>query len=177
MNKSRLRFRLATLVVLVSITPFAIPNWRTPTAKIGEQALSLELASSWDKQKKGLMFRKSMPENHGMLFLFSPPRTVNFWMYHTLIPLDILFIENDKIVKVFHNVPPCTSEVATDCPRYGGIKASEVLELNGGYAVRHHVGEGDSIKFDRWFRLASFAELYEKVKNPLRPLIKLIRSK
>jgi hypothetical protein len=86
-----------------------------------------------------------------MVFLFTPPRAVKFWMFHTLISLDMCFIHNDKIVKICHDVPPCRSENPMDCPTYPegqGVVTSYVLELNGGYAKRHGIKEGDTVIFE-----------------------------
>ncbi|HEY9718918.1 MAG TPA: DUF192 domain-containing protein [Trichormus sp.] len=122
-----------------------------PTAKIGDNLIKLEVAASPQEITRGLMFRTSLPEDQGMVFLFHPPQKVNFWMYHTLIPLDMLFIKNGKIEKIFHDVPPCKSEKEADCPTYpggDGMEVSEVVELNAGYAQRHNLKEGEKIQID-----------------------------
>jgi uncharacterized membrane protein (UPF0127 family) len=168
---------IAFVCLLIGLGADYFPTWRTRTATLGEKPVSLEIAESPAEQERGLMYRKSLPEDHGMLFLFSPPRIVNFWMYHTLIPLDLLLIRDDRIIKIFHNVPPCESENSAECPRYGGIEVSEVLELNGGYCNRHQVKEGEPIKFDRWFRRHRMAELLEPLKRPFRPALRAIRSR
>jgi len=124
---------------------------KMPTAKIGDNLIKLEIAASTQEIEHGLMYRTSMPEDQGMVFLFHPPQKINFWMYHTLIPLDMLFIKDGKIAKIFHDVPPCKSEKETDCPLYPGgkgMEVSEVVELNGGYAHRHNVKEGEKIELD-----------------------------
>lgn len=122
-----------------------------PTVKLGDQEVKLEVAASQQEIENGLMFRTSMPETQGMVFLFHPSRKVAFWMYHTLIPLDMLFIRKGKIVAICKQVPPCKSEVPTDCPTYpasGMLDVSEVVEVNGGFCDRHGVKEGDAIQFD-----------------------------
>ena len=97
------------------------------------------------------MFRTSLPEDQGMVFLFHPPRPVNFWMYHTKISLDMLFVRSGKIIRIFENVPPCTSEDPRECPTYPqgpGLEASEVIEVQAGYAKKHKVKEGDKVTFE-----------------------------
>jgi hypothetical protein len=125
---------------------------KVPLAKFSNGSMvKLEVASSPEAITRGLMYRTSMPEDSGMVFLFHPMRAVNFWMYHTLMPLDMLFIRDGSIVKLFENVPPCKSENPEDCPRYpsgAGIQVSEVIELNGGYAKRHGLKEGDTVTFE-----------------------------
>ncbi len=71
-----------------------------PTVKLGDQEVKLEVASSSEEIEHGLMYRTSMPETQGMVFLFHPHRPVAFWMYHTLISLDMLFVRDGKIVKI-----------------------------------------------------------------------------
>lgn len=147
---------LVALAVLEIGLPAIIAGaWaKVPVASIGKGNLvKLEVASSEPEITRGLMYRTAMPEDNGMVFLFRPSRKVNFWMCHTLIPLDMLFIKNGKIVKLFQQVPPCksTEPNCRGCPTYptgDGIEVDEVLEVNGGYASRHQVKEGDLVKFE-----------------------------
>jgi uncharacterized protein len=139
------------LLVLASGSADAADT-KAPYVIVGEgrSAVKLEVAQNELEIQHGLMDRTSMPEDSGMVFLFDPPRPVNFWMYHTLIPLDMLFIKNGKIVKLFENVPPCKSEDPKGCPTYPegpGIEVTEVVEVNGGYAKRHKVKEGQQVFF------------------------------
>jgi uncharacterized membrane protein (UPF0127 family) len=124
---------------------------KMPTAKIGSNQIKLEVAASEQEIQTGLMQRTSLPEDQGMVFLFHPPRPVNFWMCHTLIPLDMLFIEHGKIKKIFHDVPPCKSPDCSNCANYPegkGMEVSEVIEVNGGYAKRHNINEGDRVDLE-----------------------------
>jgi len=122
-----------------------------PTATIGNgNVVKLEVAATPQEITRGLMYRTSIPEDCGMVFLFHPERPVNFWMYHTLISLDMCFIRNGKIIKICQDVPPCRSEKKEDCPLYpagGEILVSEVIELKGGYTRRHGIKEGDTVSF------------------------------
>jgi len=122
-----------------------------PTVTLGKgNVVKLEVAASQQEIQRGLMFRTTLPEDCGMVFLFHPARGVNFWMYHTLIPLDMCFVRDGKIIKICHDVPPCRSENKEDCPLYpsgGEIVVSEVIELKAGYAKKHGVKEGDAVMF------------------------------
>jgi hypothetical protein len=140
---------LAAYFVPITTEAAGEANAKMPTAKIGDNVIKLEVAASEQEIEHGLMNRTSMPEDQGMVFLFRPSRKVNFWMYHTLIPLDMLFIIDGKIKKIFHHVPPCRSEIQADCPLYpggDGLDVSEVIEVNGGYAKRHHLKEGQAVE-------------------------------
>jgi uncharacterized membrane protein (UPF0127 family) len=123
-----------------------------PTANIGNgNIVKLEVASTPEQIERGLMYRTSLADGAGMVFLFHPSRSVKFWMYHTLISLDMCFVLNGRIVKIFENVPPCRSEDPRGCITYPqedpGINVSEVIELPGGYAKKHGIKEGDTVVF------------------------------
>lgn len=125
---------------------------KMPVAKIGATSrLKLEVASTEREIQEGLMFRTSLPKDAGMVFVFSPPRPVKFWMYHTLIPLDMLFIKDGKIIKIFEQVPPCRSENPQECPTYPsgpGVTVSEVIEVNSGYVRQHGIKLGDPVAYE-----------------------------
>lgn len=122
-----------------------------PLAKIGSNTVKLEVATTEAEIEKGLMYRTSLPEDQGMVFLFTPPRAVNFWMAHCFISLDMLFVRDGKIVKIFENVPPCRAQNERDCPQYPegqGIVVNQVVEVAGGYAKRHNVKVGDTVALE-----------------------------
>lgn len=122
-----------------------------PTVKLGNEEVRLEVAQTPQEVQKGLMFRTSLPETQGMVFLFHPTNTVAFWMYHCHFPLDMIFVKDGKIQKIAKMVPPCKSEDPKKCPTYpesGQIEVSEVIEVNGGFCDRHGVKEGDSVSFN-----------------------------
>ena len=101
-------------------------------AIIKGKQIDLEVAKTREQQRLGLMFRKSLEPNRGMLFSFSPPRVTRFWMRNVIIPLDLLFIQDGKIKAIIDNVPPCKSD---PCPVYSSdIPIDMVIELKGGRA-------------------------------------------
>lgn len=123
---------------------------KTPIVEFGKNKVKLEVARTPEQIQRGLMFRQSMPEDSGMIFLFRPPRAVRFWMYHCFISLDMIFIKDGKIAKISSDVPPCRSPKPEECPVYpveGEIAVTEVVEVNAGYCKRHGVKEGDPVKF------------------------------
>lgn len=123
----------------------------TPIARVKNNAIKLEVASTKAEIEYGLMNRTSLPDDQGMVFLFHPAAHVTFWMYHTLIPLDMIFIKDGKIVKICSNVPPCRSENPQDCPQYPdrkGLDVTEVIEVNAGYAHKHNIEDGDTVFFE-----------------------------
>ncbi|HEY9792163.1 MAG TPA: DUF192 domain-containing protein [Candidatus Obscuribacterales bacterium] len=144
--------RVAGAALLLCALPSVPAVAKVPTAEIDGNKIKLEVASTREQITRGLMYRTSMPEDHGMVFLFRPPLGVKFWMAHCFISLDMLMIKDGKIVKIFENVPPERDKPEQECPTYPPaneppITVSEVVEVNGGYAKRHHIKEGDTVEF------------------------------
>lgn len=106
----------------------------------------VELAQTPEEQARGLMFRESLPEKTGMLFLFPDKGPHRFWMKNTMIPLDMIWMdEKGTVLFVSANTPPC---VADPCPTYGptDASASSVLEIAGGLAAKEKVTVGSAIR-------------------------------
>ena len=121
-----------------------------PIARIGDNVVKVEIASTPAEIQYGLMKRTSLPDDHGMVFLFHPAQHVQFWMYNCLMSLDMLFIKDGKIIKMCENVPPCDSKNPQDCPKYPDkmIQVTEVIEVQPGYAKKHHLKEGEKVSFE-----------------------------
>lgn len=103
--------------------------------------VGVELAEDPPVIMRGLMFRKSMPEERGMLFLLEDVKDQGFWMKNTCIPLDMLYITDDGlIVGIEENVPTLTLET-----RSCGCPSHYVLEMNAGWARRHGVKPGQRV--------------------------------
>lgn len=143
--------KILTLVMLISLAGLTSVLAKMPTAVIGKsEPINLEVASTPIAIEHGLMDRTSLNTDSGMVFLFGKGMQVNFWMYHTLIPLDMIFINNGKVIKIFENVPPCKSENKQDCTLYPGgqgLNVTEVIEVNAGYAKSHNLKVGDTVTF------------------------------
>jgi len=145
----------ALAVVLLSLAACSDPN----TVKLedygtrdvtlpGGQLIHAEVASTQSQMQRGLMFRTSLTPDRGMLFLFAKEDSHTFWMFQTLIPLDMIWMDsNNRIVEISENTPPCKTEAA-QCPSYGGHEpALFVLELSGGSVARYHLKTGQVIRF------------------------------
>ena len=94
----------------------------------------------------GLMFRESLPERTGMIFLFGDGGVHQFWMKNTMIPLDMIWLDSEgKVLFVSASTPPCKAD---PCPSYGPTTpAANVLELAGGMAKKEGVLVGSVLKF------------------------------
>lgn len=144
--------KFAVLTLLATPLPTDAATARMPVAVIGDNKVKLEVASTPEEITRGLMYRMSLPEDHGMVFLFHPASKVAFWMAHCFIKLDMLMIKDGKIIKIFENVPPCREQNTENCPTYPArnespLEVTEVVEVIGGYSKRHNVHEGDTVKF------------------------------
>ena len=105
--------------------------------------LDIERAENDAERRKGLMFRRSMKDEQGMLFLFDQPAPQSFWMRNTYIPLDIVFVdENKKITTIHQNTTPL---LEVGLPSNGD--AQFVLEVNGGWCQRYGVKVGDILEW------------------------------
>ena len=112
---------------------------------INDIVFEVELAITPDERKMGLKQRKNLAENQGMLFIYSEPQIISFWMKQTLIPLDILFFDsNGQLLEAFDTVPPCTT---SPCKRYTNQKPSQfVLEIPAGTRKKFNIKVGDSFE-------------------------------
>lgn len=103
----------------------------------------VELALTSEQQRIGLMNRKHMGENEGMLFLFGNSRNRVFWMKDTLIPLDVIFLHaNGEIHHIHNNAKPQSTTHITSREN-----SRAVLELPGGTAARMGIAVGDTVVY------------------------------
>jgi len=143
----KLRLIIGIIGIVVGLTLiFYHPSIQdnNKTVIINGNEINVELAETETERQVGLMFRETLGENDGMLFIFEQEHPIAFWMKNTLIPLDIIFIDNDlKIVDIKHDVQPCEED---PCPNYTSKSpAIYVLEVNGGYSDLNDIKIGDTI--------------------------------
>jgi uncharacterized membrane protein (UPF0127 family) len=107
---------------------------------IGSRQFNLEIANDEETRVRGLMRRDSMPEDHGMIFVFDEAQDLSFWMKNTRIPLDIIYVAGDgRVVSVKSMKPYSTTPVASD-----GV-CKYAIELNAGMAEAAGVHAGDRL--------------------------------
>ncbi|HUO04913.1 MAG TPA: DUF192 domain-containing protein [Candidatus Binataceae bacterium] len=105
--------------------------------------VQVEIANTPQQRELGLMYRKQLDQDAGMIFIFKSPKQQAFWMHNTEIPLDMIFAgENRRILGIVANAEP-----HTDTPRSVDGESLYVLEVNGGYAARHNIQAGDRLDF------------------------------
>jgi uncharacterized membrane protein (UPF0127 family) len=140
-------------LLLAFLVGVASAAWGSPPApQFGHSTLAIEsaserfefqveVASSPEQRAHGLMYRRHLPSDHGMLFDFGASRPVSMWMRNTYIPLDMLFIEKDgNIARIAVETEPLSEEAITSG---GPVKA--VLELQGGITAKLGIRPGDRV--------------------------------
>ncbi|WP_245259423.1 DUF192 domain-containing protein [Methylobacterium sp. 77] len=112
------------------------------TGKGGRHSFSVEVMRDDESRSRGLMFRRAMAPEHGMLFDFQKVERVAMWMKNTYLPLDMLFIRPDgSIARVAANTEPLSTKVIPS-----GEPVLAVLELNAGTAAKLGIKAGDRVE-------------------------------
>jgi len=111
------------------------------------KCFSVEVAQTAVEREKGLMFREELGQDKGMLFIFPKAEKYGFWMKNTLIPLDIIWIdENKTVVDIKKDVQPCRANNSDNCPVYVPDKeAIYVLEINSGLSEENNLSVEDEV--------------------------------
>ena len=126
----------------VKPTPVAGPRVVLPSGK----TIAVEVARTPEETSQGLMFRESMPEGNGMVFVFTDEEIRPFWMKNCHFPLDMIFTKKDgTVVDVLEAVPPCAADPCPSYPPKG--KSDTVVEVNAGVAKRNGVVAGKKIVY------------------------------
>jgi hypothetical protein len=136
-----------TILLFVGFLVVAAPAWPAGeqtveiATKTGVHAFSVEIAANDAEREKGLMFRKELPEGHGMLFDFQREQEVGFWMQNTYISLDMIFIRGDgRILRIAENTEPLSTRII---PSNGPVRA--VLEVSAGTVRKYGIAPGDRV--------------------------------
>ncbi len=118
----------------------------------GSVPVVLEVASTPEQRQVGLMGRTELPANHGMLFEYGEEREPGngFWMYRTLIPLDIAFLDREGTIRNIRAMVPCSASQGTNCPIYpAGVHYWSAVEMNAGFFLANGIDVGDRLVLDK----------------------------
>jgi uncharacterized protein len=149
MSRPSLRFdRLSAIRVLAAAVLLAAAAWHaradapmaTRLLKLGNHPLKVEVAQTEEQRSQGLMFRKKLGRDEGMLFIFEDPGYYAMWMKNTLIPLSVAFVDASGVVL---NVADMEPQTLDSHPAQG--PAVYAIETNKGWFAEHHVGAGDKV--------------------------------
>ncbi len=137
-----------TLLLMACASSVSAAESEVITAEVANAAdkkttLHLELATTPEARMHGLMNRKTLAPNDGMAFFFPEISIEKFWMKNTLIPLDMLFVdESGRIVYIATAIPLSLTPVGPDSP------VETVIELAGGAAAKRGIAVGDKVHYE-----------------------------
>ncbi len=151
-HTNNVRAALAALVIFgffIMPTAFGDVLFKPASLKIetknGPVLLNVEVADTEAKREQGLMFRRSLSDDQGMIFLFEREHEITMWMKNTYLPLDMVFIGNDwRIRHIAYDAEPFSTEVISSVR-----PASRVLEIGGGQAKKLGLAVGDNVVLER----------------------------
>lgn len=142
-----MRKRLMTTIVLtlVIVASGCAQQAKSPWAEVNGSRFNIEVANTPELRERGLMFRRELAADAGMLFIHDDMYPIAYWMRNTYIPLDILYFDNQKkLVSAQLNVLPCGEQA--QCPNYPSAgPAQYVLEINAGLAESMQLKPGDTL--------------------------------
>jgi uncharacterized membrane protein (UPF0127 family) len=129
------------VLVLVTALFFGVKWWLNYVARGRTMSVTF-VAENPGQHARGLMFRKTIGQHEGMIFLFPEENVQSFWMKDTYISLDMIFIDSAyKVVGILHDVP-----ILNETPRKIDKPSRYVIELKGGATKHDNINEGASVK-------------------------------
>lgn len=143
-------FFLISALLFAGVALAQMPaNFQKKEIIIGDKKLIVEIAKSDDERAQGLMFRKFLPDNYGMLFIFEYEKELSFWMKNTYIPLSIGFLDKNKVVVDIQDMKPMsTGSNKQDLVSYRSKKPAQyALEVNQGWFKKNKIKIGDRAEF------------------------------
>ncbi len=138
------------LLVFGGVLFYQFSQASIPTSKatFGERTFLISVARTPEEMQKGLSGRNSLPKDQGMIFVFEQPGDPAFWMKDMKFPLDMVFINNDKIVSIAKNAKPAEANDENPPLYTAGQQVDKVLEINGGLADEYKLKVGDTVKLE-----------------------------
>ncbi len=134
--------------LFVKLAPSPIPTQVKPVVTINSKSINVEVVKNEAERQKGLSGRDTLETDSGMLFVFQDDtKAPVFWMKGMLIPLDIVWIKDGKIVRIDQDVPfPSKNTPDNKLKTYSaGVAVNYVLEVNAGFCKANSIKVGDSI--------------------------------
>ncbi len=119
----------------------ANPKLKTGLIRAGSTIITAEIARTEDEREKGLMFRTSLKDGNGMLFIFDADQILAFWMKNTSLPLSLAYISRDGTIKEIHDLIPRSLEGVPS-----EVSVRYALEVPQGYFARAGIKAGDRLE-------------------------------
>lgn len=120
---------------------------KNPTITISNQKISLIVAKTVKEKEVGLSEKTSLPQDSGMIFVFDNADQYPFWMKNMKFPIDIIYINQNKIVNIFDNLQPVSKDETPPIIR-PDEPADKVLEINAGLSNKYGFKKGDEVKIE-----------------------------
>lgn len=137
-------------VVLVFLSNFSLavaPKFDKSWIEIGGKKLEVEIADSQEKAAYGLMYRRSLKENEGMLFVFPSPQPLSFWMKNTFVDLSVAYFSESKILSEIIDMKAAKSEMQSHFETYPSSELAQyALEMRLGWFTKNKIKVGDKLK-------------------------------
>ncbi|MEQ1665225.1 MAG: DUF192 domain-containing protein [Bdellovibrionales bacterium] len=147
-NKIGFLIALVWIVLFYLNVAFAQVVFSKTKIKINNRVINIELAKSEEQQRRGLMHRKKLAQNEGMLFQYDEEEVRHFWMKNTFIPLSIGFFDKSRRLIDTQEMIPVVSEQQENIPKYQSSRpAKYALEMSKGWFANHQIHIGDTFDF------------------------------
>lgn len=144
MKKDYYKF-LFFIGLLIIISGCTKKDQENTTININNKIINIEIADTWPKRVEGLSGRDSLCAECGLFFIFDSKDTYSFWMKEMNFSIDIIWIDDDKIVYIVENAQPPNGD---NIPSYMPLaQADKVLEVNAGFVQENNIKVGDIINY------------------------------
>lgn len=124
------------------------PLKENPTITINDHSFQVSVADSQKEKEIGLSETKSLPKNQGMIFLFEKPGFYSFWMKNMKMAIDIIYINDQKIVTIQDNVEPPKNPIESPIIYTSTEPSDKVLEIQAGLSRAYNFKKGDKVKYE-----------------------------
>ena len=131
---------LAAALLAAALPALGEAKLPTTVLRLASHPLKVEVAVNDAQRERGLMFRKSMPQDEGMLFVFDDPGYYAMWMKNTLLPLSVAFVDRAGVILNIADMEPQTLDT-----HLSNGPALYAIETNKGWFAAHHVQAGDKV--------------------------------
>ena len=144
----KIRHGFAALLGLTTLIVAPVLALDLARVTVGPATFQVEVAQTIEERQQGLMFRRELPQDRGMLFV-QPPGPAAFWMKNTYIPLDLLYFDSDgKLLQIHADTPTCMTPTCPIYPSAATTTVRYILEINAGEAARRGIQVGDRLRLE-----------------------------
>lgn len=149
--KENFRLLLGTAVVILAavlVISLILGNKKTTKVSVNNKTFNVAIARTDEERQIGLSKKNKLDENSGMLFVFDNPDFYSFWMKEMKFPIDIIYINGNKVIMVIENVKPPSSSNSDLTLYQSDEKSDKVLELNAGASQKYNIKKGTIVKVE-----------------------------